>query len=52
LRRHGSGNLGATNVYRVLGGYAIPVTLFDVIKGALPVAYQVWSQGQPGLPLA
>lgn len=38
LREHGSKNLGATNVYRVLGwGYAIPVGLFDVAKGAVPV---------------
>jgi len=38
LREHGSGNLGATNLYRVLGWkYAIPVALFDIAKGALPV---------------
>jgi glycerol-3-phosphate acyltransferase PlsY len=38
LRRHGSGNLGATNLYRVLGWrYAIPVALFDIAKGAIPV---------------
>jgi glycerol-3-phosphate acyltransferase PlsY len=38
LREHGSGNLGATNLYRVLGGkYAIPVALFDIAKGAIPV---------------
>jgi len=38
LRQHGSRNLGATNVYRVLGWrYAIPVGLLDVLKGALPV---------------
>jgi glycerol-3-phosphate acyltransferase PlsY len=38
LRRMGSGNLGATNLYRVLGlKYAIPVALFDVGKGAVPV---------------
>jgi glycerol-3-phosphate acyltransferase PlsY len=39
LREHGSKNLGATNVYRVLGWkYAVPVGLFDVLKGAVPVA--------------
>ena len=39
LREHGSRNLGATNLYRVLGWrYAIPVGLFDVAKGAIPVA--------------
>jgi acyl phosphate:glycerol-3-phosphate acyltransferase len=38
LRDHGSGNLGATNLYRVLGWkYAIPVALFDITKGAIPV---------------
>ncbi|MGH7590724.1 MAG: glycerol-3-phosphate 1-O-acyltransferase PlsY [Gemmatimonadales bacterium] len=38
LREHGSKNLGATNLYRVLGWrYALPVGLFDVTKGALPV---------------
>lgn len=39
LRSVGSGNLGATNLYRLLGfGYAIPVALFDALKGAVPVA--------------
>lgn len=38
LRERGSRNLGATNLYRVLGWkYAIPVGLFDVAKGAIPV---------------
>jgi glycerol-3-phosphate acyltransferase PlsY len=38
LREHGSRNLGATNVYRILGWkYAIPVGLIDILKGALPV---------------
>ena len=38
LRNHGSGNLGATNVYRVLGPrIAATVLLFDATKGALPV---------------
>jgi glycerol-3-phosphate acyltransferase PlsY len=49
LRAHGSKNLGATNVYRVLGwAYAIPVALVDMAKGALPVAiFGPWSNG-PG----
>ena len=39
LRQHGSGNLGATNVYRVLGAkVAVLVLLFDAAKGAAPVA--------------
>lgn len=38
LREVGSRNLGATNLYRSLGWrYAIPVGLFDVAKGAIPV---------------
>ena len=38
LRQHGSGNLGATNLYRVLGWkYAVPVALFDMAKGVIPV---------------
>lgn len=40
LREHGSKNLGATNVYRVLGAkVAVPVGLFDVFKGAAPVLW-------------
>jgi glycerol-3-phosphate acyltransferase PlsY len=38
LRTVGSGNLGATNLYRQLGWrYAIPAGLFDLAKGAIPV---------------
>jgi glycerol-3-phosphate acyltransferase PlsY len=37
LRAVGSGNLGATNLYRTLGWkYAIPAGLFDIAKGAAP----------------
>lgn len=40
LREHGSGNLGATNAYRVLGWKsAVPVVLFDVLKGFVPVRW-------------
>jgi glycerol-3-phosphate acyltransferase PlsY len=40
LRQHGSGNLGATNVARVLGGkVAVCVLLFDGLKGFLPVYF-------------
>ena len=39
LRTVGSGSLGATNLYRVLGWkYAVPVGIFDALKGATPVA--------------
>jgi len=38
VRASGSGNLGATNVYRTLGpSVGIPVLLLDIAKGALPV---------------
>lgn len=38
LREHGSGNLGATNVYRVLGPrIALLVLVADALKGAIPV---------------
>jgi len=39
LRSVGSGNLGATNLYRQLGWKAaIPSAAFDVLKGAAPAA--------------
>ena len=40
LRKQGSGNLGATNVFRVLGWkIGVLVFLADALKGALPVLY-------------
>ena len=37
LRQHGSGNLGATNAFRVLGWkVALPVVIFDIAKGWFP----------------
>jgi glycerol-3-phosphate acyltransferase PlsY len=39
VRRHGSGNIGGTNVWRAFGrSYGIPVILFDVCKGLVPAA--------------
>ena len=39
LRKHGSGNLGATNVIRVLGTkIGLIVFAFDMAKGDVPVA--------------
>lgn len=38
IREHGSGNIGATNVIRVMGkGIGIPVFILDLLKGWLPV---------------
>jgi glycerol-3-phosphate acyltransferase PlsY len=38
LRQHGSGNLGATNLFRIMGWrFAVPVALLDIAKGAVPV---------------
>jgi glycerol-3-phosphate acyltransferase PlsY len=38
IREHGSGNIGATNVIRVLGkGVGIPVFVLDLLKGLVPV---------------
>lgn len=43
IRQHGSGNIGATNVIRVLGkGIGIPVFILDLLKGWLPVVGAVW----------
>ena len=54
LRQHGSKNLGATNVYRVLGWkYAIPVGLFDVAKGFVPTYFVApWVGAADWIPLA
>jgi len=38
IRKHGSGNVGATNTFRILGkGPGIFVLLFDILKGFLAV---------------
>ncbi|HEX4936863.1 MAG TPA: glycerol-3-phosphate 1-O-acyltransferase PlsY, partial [Gemmatimonadaceae bacterium] len=55
LREHGSGNLGATNVYRTLGAVAaIVVLLLDAAKGAVPVLFfpTVTGAGGEGWPVA
>jgi glycerol-3-phosphate acyltransferase PlsY len=48
VRRHGSGNIGATNVLRSAGRLAAALTLVgDVVKGAGAVALAtVWSAGE------
>ncbi len=46
LRRHGSGNIGATNVARVIGKtYGLITLLADVSKGLLPVlGCRLWAE--------
>lgn len=48
LREHGSGNLGGTNAYRVLGLRAgLPVVLVDVSKGFVPAYFFPGWDGSP-----
>jgi glycerol-3-phosphate acyltransferase PlsY len=48
LRQVGSGNIGATNVYRALGiKYAIPVFLLDALKGGVPVYLSMHTFSNP-----
>jgi acyl phosphate:glycerol-3-phosphate acyltransferase len=43
VRDHGSGNLGATNVFRTLGAKAAIITLvLDAAKGAVAVGFAWW----------
>jgi glycerol-3-phosphate acyltransferase PlsY len=53
LRKHGSGNLGATNVMRVLGTkIGLAVFLFDMAKGAAPVFFfPKWLAASGSLPV-
>jgi glycerol-3-phosphate acyltransferase PlsY len=51
LRKVGSGNIGATNVSRALGGkWATVVLVVDAAKGALPVLIFDRISGDPWLP--
>lgn len=46
IRKEGSGNIGATNVARVVGKKAGIITLIgDILKGALPVLLAMWLMG-------
>src|SRR5438128_2100629 len=53
ILRQGSGNIGATNVGRILGpAFGILVFVLDFAKGAVPVAVASWIAGRidSGLP--
>lgn len=55
LREHGSGNLGATNAFRVLGWRrAAPVMILDVAKGFVPARFfpALIGAQEPGWALA
>jgi acyl phosphate:glycerol-3-phosphate acyltransferase len=53
LRQHGSGNLGATNAFRVLGWrLALPVFILDIFKGWAPVFFFPHLAGVPMVPWA
>jgi glycerol-3-phosphate acyltransferase PlsY len=52
LRRHGSGNLGATNAIRVLGPWlGVPVLILDVAKGWVAAALLPRLFGVPSVEL-
>jgi acyl-phosphate glycerol 3-phosphate acyltransferase len=49
IRRHGSGNIGATNVWRVLGrGPGLLCFALDVLKGLAPTLGAAWTTGLLG----
>lgn len=48
LREHGSGNLGATNAFRVLGWRpAVPIFVVDIAKGWFPTFFFPLWDGRP-----
>lgn len=53
IREHGSGNIGATNVTRVLGAkLGALVLLLDAAKGALPTWYALHHSADPWIVVA
>lgn len=50
IRRYGSGNIGATNVFRTLGlPLGLAVFALDLLKGTLAVWLMLWLNGDPWL---
>ena len=51
IRQHGSGNIGATNVLRVMGKkFGLPCLALDILKGFVPVVIAlslIWIQDKP-----
>jgi glycerol-3-phosphate acyltransferase PlsY len=46
IRQHGSGNVGASNVFRVYGrSLGLPVALLDVLKGFAAASLGLWLGG-------
>src|SRR3954469_13046067 len=46
VRQHGSGNIGATNVWRVMGkGWGLTVFFADALKGFAAVRFAYWIVG-------
>src|SRR3954447_20158101 len=53
IRQHGSGNIGATNVWRVLGRkWGLPVFVLDVGKGLVAAIFAKWLAAAWGLTVA
>jgi len=53
IRRHGSGNIGATNVFRILGRkMGLLVFAGDVVKGVIAVRLAIWAAHSASLPSA
>ena len=52
IREHGSGNTGATNVFRVVGKQAgITVLIIDLLKGVAAVLIARWVMSSLGAPI-